>query len=101
MKWPYAIQGLLFAPAFIGLVFLLKAFCPGSAGDSCFADFFAVPVFLPLITMYKIFGQVPGANGQEFLFLILYWSLVGFLVGFILDLYIRRSQYSPEQRPPL
>jgi hypothetical protein len=101
MRLPYALQGIIFAPLFVGLIFVLKSFCPESAGEMCFADFFAVPLFLPLIAVYKVFGYIPGPNGQEVLFLILYWALVGFLIGFILDQYTRQFQYSPEQRPPL
>ncbi len=93
MKLPYSIQGMLFAPVLIALVFLLKAFCPASAGDACFADWFATPVFLPLIAIYKVFGKMPGAsNGQELLFIILYWTLTGFILGFILDLITRSKE---------
>jgi hypothetical protein len=99
---PYSIQGMLFAPVLISLILLLKAFCPASAGNMCFADWFATPVFLPLIAIYKIFGGVPGqGNAQELLFIVLYWTLTGFVLGLILDLCTRPSQYSPEQRPPL
>lgn len=102
MRIPYSIQGMLFAPALVGLIFLLKAFCPASAGNACFADVFATPVFLPLIAVYKIFGGIPAASGgQELIFILLYWALTGFVLGLILDLCIRRSQYSPEQHPPL
>jgi hypothetical protein len=101
MKIPYSIQGLLFAPVLVGLIFLLKSFCPASAGNMCFADWFATPVFLPLIAVYKIFGHAPAASGGEVLFIFLYWALVGFVVGLIPDLYTRPRPYSPEQRPPL
>ncbi len=101
MRIPSAIQGAVFAPVLVCLFFLLKAFCPESAGDSCFADQFAVPIFLPLVAVYKIFGDSSVVYGQEFLLIIVYWALIGALVGLILDLCIRLSQYSPEQRPPL
>jgi hypothetical protein len=86
MRIPYSLQGMFFAPVLIVLIFTLKAFCPGSAGDACFVDWFATPVFLPLVAIYKIFGQIPVANGQEFLFILLYWTLVGLLVGLLIDL---------------
>ncbi len=101
MRLASATKGLLFAPALICLFFILKAFCPESAGDACFADQFAVPIFLPLIAVYRIFGGSGIIGGQEFLFVMLYWSFTGFLVGAILDLYTHQSQYSPEQHPPL
>ncbi len=97
---PYSLQAVIFVPLFAGLVFVLKAFCPDSAGDSCFADYFATPIFLPLIAIYKILGGAPASVGQELLFILLYWGAVGFLLGFILDLYTRPSQYSPEPRLP-
>lgn len=97
MRLPYAFQGLLFVPALIMLVFILKVFCPESAGEECFADYFAVPIFLPLIVIYKIFGDSTAVLGQEFLFILLYWGAVGFFIGLIFDLYTHPSPYSPEQ----
>jgi hypothetical protein len=85
---PSSVQGLLFGPILISLFFVLKAFCPGSAGDACFADQFAVPIFLPLIAVYKIFGSSSVIGGQEFLFIMVYWAIVGFVVGLIIDLVV-------------
>lgn len=100
MRIPYFLQGLLFGPAFVGLTLFLKIICPVPAGAGCFADHLAVPIFLPLIFVYKIVD--PGTVlANELLFLLIYWSLVGLLLGFILDLRRARSQYSPEQHPPL
>ena len=104
---PYAIQGVLFVPLFVALIFVLKMFCPASAGDMCFSDYFAVPVFLPLVMIYTLFDFQGEALGQELIFVLLYWGLIGFLVGFVIDIltkrdqYIPPSQYLPEQRPPL
>ncbi len=100
MHIPYFLQGLLFGPAFIGLTLILKIICPVPAGVGCFADHLAVPIFLPLIFIYKIVDQGLVLN-HELPFLVFYWSLVGLLFGLILDLRKARSQYSPEQRPPL
>lgn len=86
MRLPYSIQGMMFAPALVGLVFILKAFCPASAGAACFADYFATPIFLPLVALYRIFGKVPDLNVQEVLFVFLYWAFIGFLVGLFIDL---------------
>lgn len=86
-----AIKGLFFAPALVCLFFLLKAFCPASAGSSCFADQFAVPIFLPLVAVYKIFGDSSVLLGQEFLFIILYWAFIGYLIGLIVDLLTHRE----------
>ena len=87
MRIPSSVQGLIFAPTLICLFFILKAFCPDSAGDSCFADQFAVPIFLPLVAIYKIFGDTSVVAGQEFLLIMVYWAFIGFLVGLILDLW--------------
>jgi len=99
-KIPLWIQGLFFAPILICLFFVLKATCPESAGSSCFADQFAVPIFLPLVAIFKIFGSTDFLMGQEFLFILIYWALIGALIGLILDLCIRRSRYLPEPHLP-
>ena len=96
---PSCILGLFMAPGLICIFFLLKAIC--SAGNSCVVDRFALPIFLPLAMVYKVFGSSKVIGGQDFIFILLYWSLIGFLLGSILDLYTRRSQYSPLRRPPL
>lgn len=95
MKLPYAIQGLFLAPALIAVEIILKGFCPASGSESCTADYFASSIFLPLVFIYKVFGSSDIIANQEFLFIFLYWSLVGALLGFILDLYTRRFQYLP------
>ena len=92
MRIPHSIQGMLFAPALIALLFLLKAFCPASAGNACFADYFATPVFLPLVALYKIFGYAPQASYQELAFIFLYWALVGFLLGLVADLLFHKKE---------
>ncbi len=101
MRFSSAVRGAVFAPVLISLFFILKATCPESAGESCFADQFAVPIFLPLVAMHRMLGSVDSLGGQEFVFIIIYWALIGALVGLILDLCIPRSQYLPSQRPPL
>ncbi len=98
-KIPYAIKGAILLPILVSILFVFKALCPGGGG--CFPDIFAVPIFLPLIAIYRIFGGTPSSSGMELVFIILYWALIGFILGVILDLYTRPSQYSPEQRPPL
>lgn len=90
MRLPSSVQGLFFAPVIVCLFFVLKAFCPGSAGESCFADQFAVPIFLPLVAVYKIFGDSSIIAGQEFLFVMVYWAFIGFLVGLVVDLLFGR-----------
>lgn len=94
------MQGLFFGPVVIGLFFVLKSFCPDSADGVCFADQFAVPIFLPLVAIYKIFGNSDIIFNQEFLFIVVYWALVGFFIGLILDLYKRPQEYLPEQHLP-
>lgn len=101
MRIPYAFQGAIFAPVLLVLIFILKSFCPESAAGSCFADYFAVPIFIPLITIYKIFGEEATGIGNEFAFILLYWALIGFALGIIIDLYRRPSRYLPSQDRPL
>lgn len=100
MRIPSSVQGLIFAPTLICLFFVLKAFCPSSAGSSCFADQFAVPIFLPLVAIYKLFGSTAVIGGQEFLLIIVYWAFIGFLIGFIFDLLWRRKETVVEVREP-
>lgn len=92
MRIPYAVQGMICAPAIVGLIFILKAFCPANAGGACFADAFATPVFLPLVAMYRIFGHVPDPNGQEVLFVFLYWAAIGFLIGLACDMWLPKKE---------
>ncbi|MEK7135137.1 MAG: hypothetical protein AAB780_00325, partial [Patescibacteria group bacterium] len=79
---PSSFQGALIAPILVSFFFVFKAFCEGE----CLADSFAVPIFLPLVAVYKIFDTPAIIQGHEFLFVILYWAFVGFLIGFIIDL---------------
>lgn len=91
MRIPYSVQGALFGPALIGLSLVLKLLCPAPLGAGCFADHLAIPIFLPLIFVYKIVDQ--GLVMQhELYFVVLYWSLVGLLVGLIFDLRERKIE---------
>ena len=84
MKVPYAVQGMLFAPALIGLLFVLRITCPAS--DMCFSDHFAALIFMPVAFVYKVFGNNTYLTSHESLLILVYWALVGFLVGYIFDL---------------
>lgn len=98
MRIPYSLQGILFGPILVGLTVILKVFCPAAAGEGCFVDSLALPVFLPLVFIYKIIGGSP--TSYELLLVIVYWSLVGLLIGLILDLCTHRSEYLPESHLP-
>lgn len=100
MKISSAVRGAIFAPILICIFFLLKATCPDDLGSNCLADKFAVPIFLPLVAVYRLFGSTDMLMGMEFPFILVYWALVGALVGFILDLCINRSRYLPESHLP-
>jgi len=89
---PYFIQGVVFGPAFIGLTLILKMVCPLPSGAGCFADYLAVPIFLPLIFVYRTVGE-GLVMVHELWFVVLYWSLVGLLSGLIVDLHTRQSPY--------
>ena len=100
MRIPYSVQGALFGPALIGLTLILKLLCPASAGASCFADHLAVPLFLPLLLLHAIIGE-SLVLVYELWFIVLYWSVIGLLIGLIFDLRNHQSQYSPAQYHPL
>lgn len=87
MKVPYSIQGFLFAPTLIGLVFMLQITCPLPAGGGCFADNFTVPLFMPAVFLSSFWSGWQVFTQYELLFLVLYWSLVGFLLGLCFDLH--------------
>lgn len=101
LRFPLAIKGLVFAPALICLFFLFKAFCPSEGGESCLADQFAVPIFLPLIAIHKIFGDSSVLLGQEFIFIMFYWALAGFLVGLFLDILGHKGGSSGTEQPKI
>ena len=87
----YSLQGLIMGPGIVALIVALKAFC-GTEG-ACFADRFAAPIFLPLTSLYKMSGGSPVIYEYDLLLTFGYWALLGFLLGLILDLYTRQSQY--------
>lgn len=99
MKIPYSIQGMLFAPAVIGLLFILKVTCPATTGSGCFADNFLVPVFLPLTFLYKVFAQIaPVVAHHEAWFILGYWTVVGFLVGLLCDIAFHNKKENQLER---
>lgn len=91
MRIPYSLQGLLFAPAFIALMFVLKVSCPAPTGSGCFADAFVPTLFMPLAFVYEAWGQLPVVVTHEPVFILIYWCAVGLLVGFILDLWVKND----------
>ena len=82
---------MFFAPALIGLMFLLKATCPAPTGAGCFADPFLQPVFLPVIFLYKLYGQTAYIIAHEALLILLYWGVIGLLIGAIFDIQEKTS----------
>ena len=88
MKVPYAVQGFIFAPALISMIFILKVTCPAAAGQGCFADNFLEPVFMPLKFLYKVFQNHESVLAlHEPLFIVGYWALVGLVAGLCVDLF--------------
>jgi hypothetical protein len=76
---PLWAQGALFAVAFALLIFFLKITCPIELG--CFADPFLLPLLSPLIFVHYL-----GPLGSfEPFFILLFWCLVGMLIGFLFD----------------
>ncbi len=85
-KVPYYIQGALFAPALVGVLFILKITCPAGAGQGCFADPFLTPVFMPLTVLYKVFGYAQFLIAHEPIFILLYWVILGLFIGMLFDI---------------
>ena len=73
------------------VVFFIKVTCPAPAGGGCFADTVATPIFMPVVFMHRMFDTTYGSLWVELLFLVVYWSLVGMLIGFCFDLYRNKS----------
>jgi hypothetical protein len=94
MKIPYSIQGALFAPALVGVLFILKITCPAGAGQGCFADPFLTPAFMPLSVIYRIFGPASFIVAHEPMFILLYWIIIGLFVGAIFDILKHEHQIS-------
>ena len=95
---PLSIQGLLFAPALIGIIFVLKITCPAPTGEGCFADNFLTPTFMPLNFLYKVFDKVaPTLALHEPLFILGYWALVGFLAGLTIDIFLSMKKNSQRE----
>ena len=86
MKLPYSIQGALFAPTLVLLIFILKVTCPAPTGGGCFADPFISSVFFPLPAIYRLFGQRVFITLHEPLIILVYWLLVGLFAGLVVDL---------------
>lgn len=93
MRIPYSIQCALFAPALLLLIFVLKISCPVETGEGCFADIFLPAAFFPLAFVYQAFGELAYLAENEVWVMLVYWTVVGALLGLILDLYRDRSQY--------
>jgi len=92
VKIPYFVQGAFFAPALVGIIFILKITCPAGAGQGCFADPFLTPIFLPLTAVYKVFGSAPFVVAHEPAFIILYWIILGIFVGLLFDILKHENQ---------
>lgn len=90
MRVPYSIRVAVFVLALLVLTFALKLTCPREV-SGCLADYLTVPLFMPVAFVQKTFGTM--AFGYEIVFLALYWTFVGFLIGLIFDLRSRQSQY--------
>lgn len=91
MKVPHRIEGLVLAPAFASTILILKLSCPVKTGEGCFADIFFKIVFLPLHFLYKVFDNYSVWIAQnEILILIVYWGIVGFLVGLYVDVHKKK-----------
>lgn len=92
MKIPHSIEGLILAPIFASLIFVLKLSCPARTGEGCFADTFNGLLFLPLPFIYKIFAFNPSFVGRhEVLLLLGYWGVVGFFIGLLADVHKKET----------
>lgn len=91
MRIPYSIQGALFAPTLILLLFVLKMTCPAPTGAGCFADAFLLPMFMPLLFVYRVFGREAIVVAHEPIFILLYWMCIGLCAGMLADLYNKKT----------
>ena len=87
MKIPYSIQGMLFMPALVSLMFLLKLTCPTPAGSGCFADTFLPSMFLPVNFLHAFLPR-DIVTYHELLLILAYWGVVGLFAGLLVDILI-------------
>ncbi|MDP2651406.1 MAG: hypothetical protein Q8O98_02320, partial [bacterium] len=74
MNLSYSMQGAFFAMSFAGLLFLLRLTCPASSSE-CFSDYFAAPLFMPAVFMYRTTGELGMFTAYEPLVVIVYWGV--------------------------
>lgn len=92
MRLSHSIKGLVLGPVFAALIIFLGLTCPAGRGQGCFADFFISILFLPLPFIYKVFSNHPDIVGRhEVVFLLIYWSLVGFFIGLLVDVHKKKT----------
>ncbi|MDQ3089984.1 MAG: hypothetical protein M3Q24_02430 [bacterium] len=86
------LEGLVIAPIFAAVIFLLKLTCPADTGEGCFVDPFYGILFLPLPFIYKIFSSNLVLVGRhEILFILGYWAIVGFLLGLLVHVHKKET----------
>lgn len=77
------LKGAMFGGALAVLIFFLKIICPLNIG--CLVDPFLVILFSPLY-LFEYFGlsELVAAVNEPFLILG-FWTVVGFLVGYLIS----------------
>ncbi len=94
-RLPLWAEGVLFGILFAPLIFFLKIICPTELG--CFADPFFIPIFSPIFLIQYIFefNITTASVKTEILFIILFWGIVGGILGKIYDVVV--SQHKEEE----
>ncbi len=91
-RLPLWAEGALFGILFAPLIFFLKIICPTELG--CFADPFFIPIFSPVFLTQYIFesGKIIVSAKTEILFIILFWGIVGGILGKIYGVVVSRDK---------
>lgn len=85
MRVPFWLQGALFVPLLIALLFVVgvRSLLP--------------PVFLPIVLFQSLFGGIGFVARHEMAFVFIYWAFVGALVGLCFDIFHPKTKTASSQ----
>jgi hypothetical protein len=91
MHLHFAFRGAGFTAALAILIFFLKIICPLQTG--CLADPFILVLFSPLVLFETL--HLSLSSSSEPYAILAFWTLVGFIVGFLVFVFFPKKHNSP------